>query len=113
MRFFTGEDYSELCEECQGAITSIAELLGEGDSEDTDDEEAPLVYCGDYNMLCGGNFCAKHRESERIERLAEEVTLDLEHEAFMARMAAKEEHEFQEARKRWMKEAVWMMKEAI
>lgn len=53
----TGKDYPWLCKECQNMVDSIAMLYGEGDMEDTDDDEAACNYVYDHRLFCGGHTC--------------------------------------------------------
>ncbi len=69
MEFLTGKDYPELCGKCRAAIDAAA-LLFEGDQEDTDDNEAPLMYAGDHRMLCGGGDCKGEQPAYFVEKLS-------------------------------------------
>jgi hypothetical protein len=62
IQFLTGKDYPDLCPACQSAIDQSVELVREG--EDTNDQEAPLNFAGDHNMLCGGRTCKVKEQRE-------------------------------------------------
>ena len=55
MDFLTGKDYPHLCDVCKSAIDSCLDLILFG--SDTDDVEAPIMYAGDHNLMCGGSSC--------------------------------------------------------
>ncbi len=69
MEFLTGKDYPWVCEKCRAAIDAAA-LLFEGDQEDTDDNEAPLMYAGDHGMLCGDGDSKGEQPAYFVEKLA-------------------------------------------
>jgi hypothetical protein len=66
-RFLHGKDYPWVCPKCQAIVDQVAQLYEEGDMEDTDDNEAPMMYAGDHGLLCGGRHCAKHDERRNNE----------------------------------------------
>lgn len=49
-------DYN-LCDDCSRTLKSVASMYASDLLGDTDDPEAPLMYCSDHNMLCGGGAC--------------------------------------------------------
>jgi hypothetical protein len=55
MEFYTGKDYPHLCDKCKATIDQCVDLVQEG--EDTDDNEAPLMFAGDHRLMCGGHAC--------------------------------------------------------
>jgi hypothetical protein len=65
--FRQGKDYPWVCPECQAVVDQVAQIYEEGHMEDTDDDEAPMMYAGDHSLLCGGRHCAKHDARRRGE----------------------------------------------
>ena len=55
MKFYTGKDYPHLCDGCKATIDQCVDLVQEG--EDTDDNEAPLMFAYDHKLMCGGHQC--------------------------------------------------------
>ena len=54
-QFYTGKDYPYLCNGCKATVDQCVELIQMG--EDTDDNEAPLMFAGDHRLMCGGHAC--------------------------------------------------------
>jgi len=60
LSFLTGKDYPHLCPTCQSVVDQCVEVVRDG--EDFNDEEAPLMFAADNNLLCGGRTCKQNEE---------------------------------------------------
>lgn len=55
MEFVT--EYDHLCDACTRTLKQVAGMYEDDLLPDTDDPEAPMMYCYDHNLFCGGAYC--------------------------------------------------------